>query len=118
MRRSLLILAATIGTPGGPAADDTPALKKGEKIVFLATRSPPGASPQGVRHVVRRRWPRSTRTWIEVIGAGISGNKVPDLQSGWRRTCREEADPGRHLHRDHDVWHGENDPAKGRPRTS
>ena len=57
-------------------------LKSDAKIVFLGdsiTQS--GASPEGyitiVKEQIKENYPGKN---IEIIGAGISGNKVPDLQ--------------------------------------
>jgi isoamyl acetate esterase len=102
------------------AAAETPvALKKGERIVFLGDSiTQAGAGPRGyvtlIREALAKKHPD---LGIKVIGAGISGNKVPDLQ---RRLDRDV------LSKDptlvviyigiNDVWHGEKDPARGTPK--
>lgn len=66
-------------------ADDTVVreLRTGERIVFLGDSITQGGDQPGgyvalVREAIKTRFPI---TGIEVIGAGISGNKVPDLET-------------------------------------
>jgi lysophospholipase L1-like esterase len=57
-------------------------LAKGERIVFLGDSiTQAGAGPEGYVTLVRQSLAKSHGDLgIEVIGAGISGNKVPDLE--------------------------------------
>ena len=51
---------------------------------------------------------------IEVIGAGISGNKVPDLQKRLEKDVLSKKPTLVVIYIGiNDVWHGESDPAKG-----
>lgn len=65
-----------------PAHGAEPALKKGDRIVFLGDSiTQAGAEPGGYVSLVREALEKSHKDLgIEVIGAGISGNKVPDLE--------------------------------------
>ena len=100
----------------GLGADGAEPLKKGDRIVFLGDSiTQAGASPKGYVTLIRSALTEKHKELgIEVFGAGISGNKVPDLQ--------------RRLEKDvlakkptivvicigiNDVWHGEQDPARG-----
>jgi lysophospholipase L1-like esterase len=72
---AMMLAAANQATAGEP-------LKKGERIVFLGDSiTQAGAAPGGyvtlVKEAIAKRAPELE---IEVIGAGISGNKVPDLE--------------------------------------
>jgi lysophospholipase L1-like esterase len=64
------------------AETQTVPLKSGDRIVFLGDSiTQQGAGPQGyVRFVKNTLQRRAGDLDIEVIGAGISGHKVPDLQ--------------------------------------
>jgi len=53
---------------------------------------------------------------VEVIGAGISGNKVPDLQRRLERDVLKKKPTVVFIYIGiNDVWHGESDPKKGTP---
>jgi lysophospholipase L1-like esterase len=113
-----MFLAAILGLPGRASSADRQPLKRGERIVFLGDSiTAAGMAPKGyVRLIERALAERHQDLGIEVIGAGVGGNKVPDLQ------VRLEHDV---LARKptlvvvvigiNDVWHGEDDPAKGTP---
>ena len=115
--RSLLILAATLGTPAvTPAADEPPPLKKGEKIVFLGDSiTAGGVSPKGYVTLAKNAIAeRHKDLGIEVVGAGISGNKVPDLQKRLEKDVLAKKPSLVVIYIGiNDVWHGESDPAKG-----
>ncbi len=121
MHRHLLLLAATLGTPAlSAAADgDPPALKKGEKIVFLGDSiTAGGVSPKGYVTLVKTALAEKHKDLgIEVIGAGISGNKVPDLQKRLEKDVLAKKPTLVVIYIGiNDVWHGENDPTKGTPK--
>lgn len=91
-------------------------LKKGDRIVFLGDSiTQAGVRPTGyvtlIQHALAER---HKDLGIEVIGAGISGNKVPDLQ---RRVDKDVIAKKPTIVVIYiginDVWHGESDPAKG-----
>jgi lysophospholipase L1-like esterase len=115
--RHLLILAATLGTPAvAPAADGNPPLKKGEKIVFLGDSiTTGGVAPKGYVTLVKNALAeRHKDLGIEVVGAGVSGNKVPDLQKRLEKDVLAKKPSLVVVYIGiNDVWHGENDPAKG-----
>lgn len=70
------------GEPGGP-----PPLAKGERIVFLGDSiTQAGVGPQGYVTLVKNTLAQECKDLgIVVLGAGISGNKVPDLQKRLER---------------------------------
>jgi isoamyl acetate esterase len=94
-------------------------LKQGERIVFLGDSiTQAGVGPKGYVTLIKNALAQKhSELGIEVIGAGISGNKVPDLQ---RRVDKDVI-----ARRPtivviyigiNDVWHGERDPARGTPK--
>lgn len=77
----LLIVGLTMQQTCAVAADKP--LGKGERIVFLGDSiTQAGAGPGGyvalVKEAIAKKYPDID---IEVIGAGISGNRVPDLEA-------------------------------------
>jgi isoamyl acetate esterase len=109
------VLAASL-LVSSVCAEDKPALKKGETIVFLGDSiTQGGVGPKGYVTVVKNTLAEKHKDLgITVIGAGISGNKVPDLQ---RRLTKDVLDKKPTLVVIYiginDVWHGEKDPKKG-----
>lgn len=99
-----------------PAAADAPPLKKGERIVFLGDSiTQAGAGPTGYVTLIRKTLNEKHKDLdIEVIGAGVSGNKVPDLQKRLDRDVLKTKPTLVVIYIGvNDVWHGENDPARG-----
>ena len=102
----------------GLASADEPAirLKANDRIVFLGDSiTQGGAGPNGYVTMIRQDLEkRHADLKLEVIGAGISGNKVPDLQ---RRVDKDVIAKQPTIVVIYiginDVWHGEKDPAKG-----
>jgi len=99
------------------SAEDAPRpLKDGDRIVFLGDSiTQGGAGPKGYVTMVRKALEKKHPEWkLEVIGAGISGNKVPDLQ---RRVERDVISKNPTLVVIYiginDVWHGEKNPERG-----
>lgn len=76
----LFLLGMVMLTTIAAAADAE--LKKGDRIVFLGDSiTAGGAGPNGYVTFVRNALNEKKKDLeIEVIGAGVSGNKVPDLQ--------------------------------------
>jgi lysophospholipase L1-like esterase len=100
-------------------AEDAPALKKGEKIVFLGDSiTQAGVGPKGYVTLIKNHFADEKKErGIEVIGAGISGNKVPDLQRRLEKDVLAKKPTLVVIYIGiNDVWHGENDPAKGTPK--
>jgi lysophospholipase L1-like esterase len=71
------IIAANIGSAAVGAA-----LKKGDRIVFLGDSiTAGGVRPDGFITLIRNALDANAKDLgVETIGAGISGNRVPDLQ--------------------------------------
>lgn len=97
------------------AADATP-LKEGDRIVFLGDSiTAGGAGPNGyvtmIRKALEAKYPDKK---IECIGAGVSGNKVPNLQARVDKdvVARKPTIVVIYIGIN-DVWHGEKDPARG-----
>ena len=119
----MIRLAALLGSflfvaIAAPAfADPTPiALKKGDRIVFLGDSITAGGnSGKGYIQVIRNHLADKKKDLgIESIGAGISGNKVPDLQ---KRVDKHVIDKKPTIVVIYiginDVWHGERNPKNG-----
>lgn len=118
LRFALLVLTpALFLQPLATAADkDAPSLKKGEKIIFLGDSiTQAGVSPTGYVTLIKKHLAEKHADLnIEVIGAGISGNKVPDLQKRLDKDVLSKKPTLVVIYIGiNDVWHGENDPAKG-----
>ncbi|MFN0055756.1 MAG: Dabb family protein [Planctomycetales bacterium] len=79
-RLALMTLATTLLSLPIDAAE--PELKQGERIVFLGDSiTQAGAGPGGYVTLVKEALATQRKDLgIEVIGAGISGNRVPDLE--------------------------------------
>ena len=96
-----------------------PPLKKGETIVFLGDSiTQAGVSPKGYVTLIQNALAvKHKDLGITVIGAGISGNKVPDLQKRLARDVLAKKPSLVVIYIGiNDVWHGERDPAKGTPK--
>ncbi len=110
-------LAAALATPAAARAGDGPIkLKKGERIIFLGDSiTAGGVSPKGYVTLIKKALAeRQKDLGIEVIGAGISGNKVPDLQKRLDRDVLKRKPTLVVIYIGiNDVWHGENDPKRG-----
>ena len=114
LSRSLVLLALL---PVPALADSKPAaLKKGDRIVFLGDSiTQGGVSPKGYVTLIRKALEEKHKELdVKVIGAGISGNKVPDLQRRLQRDVLAKKPTVVVIYIGiNDVWHGENDPARG-----
>lgn len=97
-------------------ADELVPLKKGERIVFLGDSiTQGGVGPKGyVTKIKEELQSKHKDLDIEVIGAGISGNKVPNLQSRVDKDVIAKKPTIVYIYIGiNDVWHGEKDPARG-----
>ena len=98
------------------ADDPKVTLKANDRIVFLGDSiTQAGAGPNGYVTMIRQELDkRHADLKVEVIGAGISGNKVPDLQRRVEKDVISKKPTIVVIYIGiNDVWHGENDPARG-----
>ncbi|MBC7855112.1 MAG: Dabb family protein [Pirellulaceae bacterium] len=79
----LAAMTALVLSAGNAAAE----LRKGDRVVFLGDSiTEAGAGPGGYVTLVREALDKEQKDLgVEVIGAGISGNKVPDLEKRLER---------------------------------
>lgn len=122
MKRLMVLCLATLAMMTGPSsvwAESPVTLKKGERIVFLGDSiTEGGVSPKGYVTLIKKALADNhPDLGIEVIGAGISGNKVPDLQRRLERDVLKKKPTLVFIYIGiNDVWHGENDPKNGTSR--
>src|SRR6185503_2945497 len=93
-----------------------PPLKKGDTIVFLGDSiTEGGVGPKGYVTLIKNALNEKHKDLgIEVIGAGVSGNKVPDLQKRLDKDVLAKKPTIVVIYIGiNDVWHGENDPSRG-----
>lgn len=86
-------------------------LKKGDRLVFLGDSiTQGGAAPGGYVTLVREALDKDHKDLgVEVIGAGISGNKVPDLESRLERDVLSKKPTVVVIYIGiNDVWHSQN----------
>lgn len=91
-------------------------LKKGDRIVFLGDSiTAGGVRPKGYVTLIENALTEKHKDLdIKVIGAGISGNKVPDLQRRLDRDVLAKKPTVVVIYIGiNDVWHGEKDPKRG-----
>jgi lysophospholipase L1-like esterase len=124
LRSALLTLTLTtaagtllaLPVPFATAEEPPVPLKKGDRIVFLGDSiTEGGVRPKGYVTLIKRALGDKHKDLeIEVIGAGVSGNKVPDLQRRLEKDVLARKPTLVVIYIGiNDVWHGENDPAKG-----
>ncbi len=101
----------------GRADEPVVTLKKGDRVVFLGDSITQGGDSHDkgyVRLIRKTLTEKHADLGIEVIGAGISGNKVPDLQRRLEKDVLAKKPTIVVIYIGiNDVWHGESDPAKG-----
>ncbi len=105
--------------PRAAAEEKAVTLKKGDRIVFLGDSiTAGGVGPKGYVTLVKDQLKeKHADLGIEVIGAGVSGNKVPDLQKRLDKDVLAKKPTVVVIYIGiNDVWHGEKDPAKGTPK--
>ena len=113
---TMLLLAS--GVTFAMAGGETGAvpLKKGERIVFLGDSiTAGGTSKTGYVTLIKNRLQeKHGDLGITIIGAGISGNKVPDLQKRLERDVLSKKPTLVVIYIGiNDVWHGESNPKNG-----
>ncbi len=111
------VAVLAIAAASARAADAPPVpLMKGDRIVFLGDSiTQAGAGPKGFVTLINNALQEKHKDLgIEVIGAGVSGNKVPDIQARLERDVLSKKPTVVVIYIGiNDVWHGEKDPAKG-----
>ena len=116
-RLSLLLWSWMLFVPAVSFAEEPAVkLKAGDRIVFLGDSiTQAGAGPNGYVTMIRQTLDKKYADLkIEVIGAGISGNKVPDLQRRVDKDVIAKKPTIVFIYIGiNDVWHGEKDPARG-----
>jgi lysophospholipase L1-like esterase len=118
MKQFHLLAVAAVAVLAMPAVAADPAitLKKGDRIVFLGDSiTQAGVGEKGYVTLIKNALAEKHKDLdIEVIGAGISGNKVPDLQKRLQKDVLDKKPTIVVIYIGiNDVWHGEKDPAKG-----
>ena len=91
-------------------------LKKGDRIVFLGDSITAGGNTgKGYIQVIRQHLAEKKKDLVvECVGAGISGNKVPDLQKRVEKDVISKKPTVVFIYIGiNDVWHGEKDPKRG-----
>jgi len=119
MFNRLLVLVAAIAAALPAVAQDSAPLAKGEKIVFLGDSITAGGNqPKGYVTLIRNAMAEKHKDLgIEVINAGISGNKVPNLQARLEKDVLAKKPTLVVIYIGiNDVWHGEKNPANGTPK--
>ncbi len=114
-RIGLAVLAMLTFVSFAQAAEPTP-LKQGDRIVFFGDSiTQGGAGPNGYISFFRQTIDKKYADLkIECIGAGISGNKVPNLQARVDKDVIAKQPTIVFIYIGiNDVWHGEKDPARG-----
>jgi len=112
----VLILALLVSASSAYGADPLP-LKAGDRIVFLGDSITAGGAkaPNGYIRVLEAELNKKHPDLkIECLGAGISGNKVPNLESRVDKDVVAKKPTIVFIYIGiNDVWHGQKDPAKG-----
>ncbi len=118
--RPAAVLFLTLALACPAAADDAGVtLKKGDRLVFLGDSiTQAGAEPGGyvtlIHQALQEKHPD---LGVEVIGAGISGNKVPDLQARLDRDVLAKKPTVVVIYIGiNDVWHSQMKPPRGTPK--
>jgi lysophospholipase L1-like esterase len=113
LRHLIVALAATSSIA---LAAEPVSLKQGDRIVFLGDSiTQGGGGPKGYITLIKNKLAeKKADLGVEVFNAGISGNKVPNLQDRVERDVIAKKPTIVFIYIGiNDVWHGENDPARG-----
>ena len=112
----ILVAAVLAAVSSAQAGDNAIKLKKGDRIVFLGDSiTEGGVGPKGYVTLVKNALAEKRKSLgVAVIGAGVSGNKVPDLQNRLERDVLKKSPTLVFIYIGiNDVWHGENNPNSG-----
>ena len=115
----LLSTSLVLALAAAAACDESPPRKKGDRIVFLGDSiTQAGVGPKGYVTLIKNELAEKHKDLgIEVIGAGISGNKVPDLQKRLDRDVLSKKPTLVVIYIGiNDVWHSEMKPSRGTPK--
>ena len=110
------VVGVTLAAPALWADPSPIALKKSDRIVFLGDSITAGGnSGKGYIQVIRGHLTEKKKDLaVECVGAGISGNKVPDLQKRVEPDVIAKKPTIVVIYIGiNDVWHGEKDPKRG-----
>lgn len=116
MRGLMMFTMILAGAGSISAADKETGLKKGDRVVFLGDSiTQGGVSPKGYVTLIKKELAEKHKDLeVEVIGAGISGNKVPDLEKRLEKDVLSKKPTVVVIYIGiNDVWHGEKDASKG-----
>ena len=117
--RPVLAVACLAGFAAGLAtAAEAPAvtLEKGDRIVFLGDSiTAAGVGPKGFVTLIKNALAEKHKDLgVKVIGAGVSGNKVPDIQKRLEKDVLSKKPTIVVIYIGiNDVWHGERRPGQG-----
>ncbi|QDU22325.1 SGNH/GDSL hydrolase family protein [Urbifossiella limnaea] len=113
VRVSVVAAAAAFLLTASCAAADPVGLQKGDRVVFLGdsiTQAAVGKSG----YITQLKATLTEKHGVELVGAGISGNKVPDIQKRLDKDVLAKKPSVVVVYIGiNDVWHGENDPSRG-----
>jgi lysophospholipase L1-like esterase len=119
MRTILVSIIGLVLVANVRAADEPVSLKKGDRIVFLGDSiTQGGGGANGYITLIKKALDEKHKDLgIETINAGISGNKVPDLQKRVEKDVVAKKPTIVFIYIGiNDVWHGEKNPANGTPK--
>jgi lysophospholipase L1-like esterase len=120
MLRNLMVLTMLAVPATVRAADgSTVPLKKGDRIIFLGDSiTQGGGGANGYITLIKKALDEKNKDLgIETVNAGISGNKVPDLQRRVEKDVVAKKPAVVFIYIGiNDVWHGEKNPANGTPK--
>jgi lysophospholipase L1-like esterase len=122
VRRLVFPALALFAFAAAPAwAADEPAVKlqKGDKVIILGDSiTAAGGEPKGYVTLIKNAMAKNHKDLdVQIVNAGVSGNKVPDLQNRLKKDVLDKKPTLVVIYIGiNDVWHGEKDPAKGTPK--
>jgi lysophospholipase L1-like esterase len=113
----IVLLAVALAAPAAALAEDAPIkLQKGDRILFFGDSITEGGGGEtGYITLLKKALDQQNKDLdITVINAGKSGHKVPDLQKRMESDVIAKKPTIVFIYIGiNDVWHGQNDPAKG-----
>ncbi len=118
VRTALALVFTCLMLPSFARAEDVAAtpLKQGDVVLFLGDSiTAEGAHSKGFIPLIQKNFDEDHKDLkLKTIGAGVSGNKVPNLQARVEKDVVAKKPTIVFIYIGiNDVWHGEKDPAKG-----